>query len=197
MVAVDEKYIEELAHKVSEKLSDHRFEHCLRVKDYAIKLAKQNNLDENQAAIAGLVHDYAKERSASDFIQKIDEKGLDPDLKNWGNPIWHGVVGAYFVQDELGINDPEILEAIKEHTTGDKYGKMSVLSKVLFMADYLEMGRNFPGVERARTLTDESLDAGVFYQLSSTLSYLAGQGNPIYPKTFTAYNDWAQYLAKK
>ncbi|MCO0832630.1 bis(5'-nucleosyl)-tetraphosphatase (symmetrical) YqeK [Fructobacillus sp. W13] len=196
MVEVDEKRIAELSKQVQAKLSERRFEHCLRVKDYAIKLAKQNGLDENQAAIAGLVHDYAKERSASDFEKEIDEKHLDSDLKKWGNPIWHGVVGAYFVQDELGIQDPEILEAIKEHTTGDNHDKMSTLSKVLFMADYLEMGRNFPGVEKARTLTDESLDAGVFYQLSATLSYLAGQQKPIYPKTFTAYNDWATYLAK-
>ncbi|MBS9335414.1 bis(5'-nucleosyl)-tetraphosphatase (symmetrical) YqeK [Fructobacillus sp. M1-13] len=182
--------------QVKAHLSTHRYEHCLRVSDYAVKLAKQNNLDEQQAALAGLVHDYAKERSEADFLEKIDEAKLPKSLKAWGNPIWHGVVGAEFVKDELGIEDPEILQAIRLHTTGGLHDEMTTLDKVVFMADYLEEGRHFPGVKEARAITEKSLDRGVFYQLSHTLAFLADKGQVIYPKTFDAYNDWANYLKK-
>ncbi|GAP02985.1 NAD metabolism hydrolase of HD superfamily [Fructobacillus pseudoficulneus] len=187
------KTIEE---KVKAHLSDGRFQHCLRVKDYAIKLAKENHLDEEQAALAGLVHDYAKERPAEDFLKVIDQFDLDPDLKNWNRSIWHGVVGAVMIREELGINDPAILDAVVNHTTGDGVA-MSPLAKVVFMADYLETGRTFPGVEEARKITDQSLDAGVFYQLKHTLAFLADQGNPIYPKTVASYNEWARHFSSK
>ncbi|WP_213822112.1 bis(5'-nucleosyl)-tetraphosphatase (symmetrical) YqeK [Fructobacillus parabroussonetiae] len=193
-VELDEKQMAKLKKVMAEHLSKHRFEHCLRVSDYAVKLAKQNGLDQQEAALAGLVHDYAKERSQADFLAKIDATGLPADLKKWGNPIWHGVVGAAFVQDELGIEDPTILQAIRLHTTGGGHLEMTTLDKVVFMADYLEEGRDFPGVETARRVTDESLNQGVFYQLAHTLSYLASKEQVIYPKTFDAYNDWAQYL---
>ncbi|MDF7637688.1 bis(5'-nucleosyl)-tetraphosphatase (symmetrical) YqeK [Leuconostocaceae bacterium ESL0958] len=189
-MAVFEANLAALADKVAAKLSDKRFQHCLRVKDYAVYLAEQNEVDPEQAAVAALVHDYAKERPDADFLAMIDQQGLDPDLKNWGNPIWHGVVGAYFVKEELGIADPDILRAVTEHTTGAGH-EMAPLSKIIFMADYLEAGRTFPGVAEARTITDESLNQGVFYQLSHTLSFLASQEKAIYPKTFDAYNDWA------
>lgn len=196
MVAVDEQKLAELKKAVQTHLSKHRYQHCLRVCDYAVKLAKQNGLDENQAAIAGLVHDYAKERTTEEFLNKIDEKHLPVSLKKWGNPIWHGVVGAEFVHDKLDINDPAILEAVRLHTTGGRHDEMTTLDKVVFMADYLETGRDFPGVDKAREITDHSLDQGVFYQLAHTLSYLAAKEQLIYPKTFEAYNDWAEYLTK-
>ncbi|MDD9138709.1 bis(5'-nucleosyl)-tetraphosphatase (symmetrical) YqeK [Fructobacillus sp. CRL 2054] len=194
MTAVNEKELAALSKQVGKNLSKHRFEHCLRVSDYAVKLAKQNGVDVNQAAIAGLVHDYAKEVSKKDFLKKIEKSGLNPDLKNWGNAVWHGVVGAEFIKDELGIDDPTILQAVRLHTTGGTHKEMTGLDKVVFMADYLEKGRDFPGVEEARQITDKSLDQGVFYQLAHTLLFLAAKEKVIYPKTFEAYNDWAMYL---
>ncbi|GAO99753.1 bis(5'-nucleosyl)-tetraphosphatase (symmetrical) YqeK [Fructobacillus ficulneus] len=180
--------------QVQSQLSDGRFQHCLRVKDYAIRLAQQNGVDPDQAALAGLVHDYAKERPTEDFLAAIDRHHLDPDLKNWSRAIWHGVVGAYMIKDELGIDDPTILDAVVNHTTGEGV-TMSTLAKIVFMADYLELGRDFPGVEEGRRITDQSLDQGVFYQLKETLSFLASQGKLIYPKTFTSYNDWAKHFS--
>ncbi|USS92482.1 bis(5'-nucleosyl)-tetraphosphatase (symmetrical) YqeK [Fructobacillus americanaquae] len=181
--------------KVSAQLSAGRFQHCLRVADYARRLAQENGVDENQAALAGLVHDYAKERPVEDFLTAINHFHLDPDLKNWNRAIWHGVVGAEMIQDELGIDDPAILAAVRLHTTGAGV-EMPTLAKIVFMADYLETGRDFPGVKEAREITDKSLDRGVFYQLQHTLSFLAEKGNVIYPKTFTSYNDWARHFAE-
>ncbi|MCB6443647.1 HD domain-containing protein, partial [Streptococcus salivarius] len=69
------------------------------------------------------LHDYAKKVSDEDFLSLIDKYRLDPDLKNWGNNVWHGMVGIYKIQEDLGIEDAEILRAIEIHTVGS--GTMS------------------------------------------------------------------------
>ncbi|MBZ6014791.1 bis(5'-nucleosyl)-tetraphosphatase (symmetrical) YqeK [Leuconostoc gelidum subsp. gelidum] len=181
--------ITELEIKIATGLSDYRFKHILRVRDYAVKLARKNGVDTDKAEVAALVHDYAKERSDDDFLTVIARKNMDPDLINWGNYIWHGVVGAEMVRDELGVTDLDILNAVREHTTGGA-AEMTVLSQVLFMADYLEVGRDFSGVDIARQITDQSLAAGVRYQIIHTVQRLVQKEMAIYPKSITTYNYW-------
>lgn len=139
-----------------------------------------------------MVHDYAKERPDEEFQLVIRRDGFDLDLLHWGNAIWHGVVGADFVQRELAIDDPEILQAIRVHTTGA--AEMSLLDKILYVADYIEPGRDFPGVEAARELALVELDSAVAFETKHTLSHLIEQEKPIYPKTIETYNRW---VAKK
>lgn len=179
---------EELMARISDKLDQPRFEHVKRVEQTAIELAQENNVDVEKASVAGLVHDYAKQRSDEDFKHAIIQYDLDPDLLNWGNAIWHGVVGAELIKVELGIYDEDILNAVRYHTTGNTY--MTSLAQIVFMADYIEPGRNFPGVEVARRLTHHSLQDGVVYQIASTLSYLVQRQAKIYPKTIETYNAW-------
>ncbi|OQJ70970.1 HD domain-containing protein [Leuconostoc pseudomesenteroides] len=183
--------IAQLEEKVEDRLSDYRFQHVRRVRDYAIQLAEANGVDPDQAEVAALVHDYAKERSDSDFIAVIKRKKMDPDLMNWGNYIWHGVVGAEMIHDELGITDSDILTAVREHTTGAG-ATMSKLSQVIFMADYLEVGRDFDGVQVARDITKQSLEQGVKYQIVHTLARLVKKETPIYPKSLETYNYWVR-----
>jgi len=181
--------IAELETKIAAGLSDYRFQHILRVRDYAVKLALKNGVDTDKAEVAALVHDYAKERSDDDFLTVIARKNMDPDLINWGNYIWHGVVGAEMIRDELGVTDLDILNAVREHTTGGA-AEMTLLSQVLFMADYLEVGRDFSGVEIARQITDQSLAAGVRYQIVHIVRRLVEKETAIYPKSITTYNYW-------
>lgn len=84
-------------------------------------------------------------------IEVIKTQGFDHNLLNWNRSIWHGIVGTYFIQRDLKINDPEILTAVRKHTTADV--EMTTLDKIVFMADYIEPGRSFPGVEEARKIT--------------------------------------------
>lgn len=179
---------DELVDHLRKELDTPRFKHVLRVEQTAIDLAKANGVDLEKASVAGLCHDYAKQRPDQDFLKEIDRDGLEPDLKNWGNPIWHGVVGAEMVKHELGVWDEDILNAIRHHTTGA--AMMSKLEQVIYMADYIEPGRDFPGVDRARKLTKKSLALGVAYQTKSTLQYLLDNGSPIYPATILTYNAW-------
>lgn len=181
-----------LVQKVQMQMSGKRFRHVLGVEEAAIALAGKYGASIEKASIAALVHDYAKERSDEEFKQIIRKEGFDLDLLHWGNEIWHGLVGANLVQRELGIDDEEILQAMRVHTTGA--AEMSLLDKIIYVADYIEPGRNFPGVEQARELAIVDLDVAVAYETKHTLAYLIEKEVPIYPKTLETYNKW---VAKK
>lgn len=179
---------EELVQKVKESMSDKRFQHVLRVEEQAIELAKRYDTSIEQASVAALTHDYAKERSDEDLIHIIVTQGFDQELLPYGNAIWHGVVGAWLVRKELGVVDEEILTAIEEHTTGS--ATMTTLSKIIYVADYIEKGRQFPGVDEARLLARTDLDAAVAFETQQTLNYLLKRKQMIYPKTIETYNRW-------
>lgn len=178
----------ELVEKLHQALRDQRFHHVLRVEQTAIQLAKANDVDVEKASIAGLCHDYAKQRSDDDFIKAIKDYHLDPDLLNWGNAIWHGIVGAEMVKHELGVWDEDILNAIRHHTTG--WPTMTKLEQVIYMADYIEPGRDFDEVHTARKLTAKNLQVGVAYQTEQTLMFLVERDLPVYPATILTYNAW-------
>ncbi|COH27568.1 glycosyl hydrolase family protein [Streptococcus pneumoniae] len=122
----------------------------------------------------------------------IDRYQLDPDLKNWGNNVWHGMVGIYKIQEDLDLHDSEILRAIEVHTVGA--GQMTDLDKVIYVADYIEHNRAFPGVDVAREIANLSLNKAVAYETARTVEYLAHQGFPIYPQTLETYNAFVHYL---
>lgn len=178
----------ELIDRLKKALKNKRFQHVLRVEKTAIELAAQYGVDIEKASIAGLCHDYAKQRPDEDFIAEIKKKGLNPLLLDYGNAIWHGVVGAELIKDELGIWDEDILNAVRHHTTGAPV--MTKLEQVIYMADYIELGRDFAGVKKARVITAANLQAGVAYQTKHTLAYLIENGKPVYPKTIDTYNTW-------
>ena len=178
----------EIVSKEKSNMTEDRFEHCIGVSKTAKKLAELNQYDEDKAALAGFIHDYAKQVSVEEYREVIKTKGFDQDLLNWNRSIWHGIVGIYFIQRDLKINDSEILTAVRRHTTADV--EMTTLDKIVFMADYIEPGRSFPGVEEARKITYANLDKGVGYQLAHTLEFLIEKRDKIYPRTLDAYNVW-------
>lgn len=176
----------ELLARLREQLNDSRYQHVLRVEATAIQLAKANGVELEKASVAGLTHDYAKQRPDQDFIAAIHRYGLDPALLAYGNPIWHGVVGAELIKRELHITDEDILNATRHHTTGAEY--MTPLEQIVYMADFIEPARDFPGVDRARELTAKELGLGVAYQAKHTLAYLINNGKVVYPKSLVTYN---------
>ena len=183
---------EALLEKMAELLPEKRLTHCLGVERAAIELAQRFGIDTEKAGLAGLLHDYAKKLSDQEFLDLIDRYQLDPDLKNWGNNVWHGMVGIYKIQEDLGIEDAEILRAIEIHTVGSS--TMSELDKVVYVADYIEHNRDFPGVDKARELAQRSLNQAVAYETARTMEHLAHKGMPIYPQTLETYNAFVRYL---
>ena len=106
--------------------------------------------------------------------------------------VWHGMVGIYKIQEDLGLTDSEILRSIEIHTVGSH--EMSILDKIVYVADYIEHNRNFPLVEEARQVAKQSLDKAVAFETVHTVEHLAHQALPIYPKTLETYNAFVSYL---
>lgn len=178
--------------KVRSAMSEKRFTHVLGVEELAMDLARRYGADETKASLAALLHDYAKERPDEDFLSLIDDCDLDSDLKKWGNNIWHGVVGSFIISQDFNLQDDEILRAIERHTVGA--AEMSLLDKVLYVADYIEPGRNFPGVDEARRLAQIELDKAVAFETARTVAHLASKAQPIFPQTIETYNAFCKYL---
>lgn len=176
----------ELIAKVKEQVSEKRVKHILGVEQAALELARANDYELEKASVAALVHDYAKERSEAEFKALIVQTGLEQDLLNWNNFIWHGVVGAEIIKKELKITDEEILNAVRRHTVGAK--EMTTLDQIVYVADYIEPGRDFPGVDQARQLAAESLRAAVEFETKHTLLYLMNNNKTIYPAAILTYN---------
>ncbi|TCD46745.1 HDIG domain-containing protein [Streptococcus sp. X16XC17] len=183
---------QELLEKVQSAMGPKRFEHVLGVEKAALELAARYNADATKASLAALLHDYAKERPDQDFLDIIDQYGLDQGLKNWGNNIWHGMVGSHIIRQEFGLEDDEILQAVERHTVGAS--QMTLLDKVLYVADYIEPGRDFPDVDEARAIAKQDLDQAVAYETAHTIAHLASKGIPIYPQILETYNAYVKYL---
>ncbi|WP_427859774.1 bis(5'-nucleosyl)-tetraphosphatase (symmetrical) YqeK [Liquorilactobacillus sicerae] len=179
---------QELLNKVKQSVKEKRYQHILGVEQTAVKLAEINQFDLEKASVAGLVHDYAKERTAAEFKVAIKQHQLDPDLLNWGNFIWHGVVGAEIIRDELRITDEEILNAVRRHTVGAV--EMTTLDKLIYVADFVEPSRDFPDVEFARSLAYADLDQAVRFETKHTLQYLLNANQTVYPRAIDTYNQW-------
>jgi len=181
---------EGLMQAVQMRMSEKRFKHVLGVEETAVALAERFGESPEKASIAALTHDYAKERSDDEFQLAIERGSYEnkTELLKYGNAIWHGLVGADFVARELKITDEEILNAIRLHTTGA--AKMTLLDKIIYVADYIEPGRNFPSVEDARVIAFSDLDQAVAFETKHTLAHLVETENPVYPKTIETYNRW-------
>lgn len=183
---------ETLLAQIKSQMSEKRFNHVLSVEKEAIRLAEIHGVDPQQAGLAGLLHDYAKELPDEEFQHLIKKYDLDRDLLNWGNNVWHGLVGIYKIREDFNLEDQEILQAIKVHTVGSS--NMSKLDKVVYVADYTEETRNFPGVDEARKLADSDLNRAVAYESKSTIRHLCEKNVRIYPQALDTYNAFIQYI---
>ncbi|MFY4774852.1 bis(5'-nucleosyl)-tetraphosphatase (symmetrical) YqeK [Metabacillus sp. RGM 3146] len=172
---------------VKEHLTEHRYKHTVGVMETAIKLSDKYGGDTKKAETAAIFHDYAKFRPKEEMIEIIKEQDMKKDLLLYNGELWHAPAGAYLVQKEAGINDPEILDAIRYHTSGRK--GMSLLDKIIFVADYIEPGRHFPGVEEARKLAEKNLDEALILALKNTIVFLLKKNQAVYPDTIETYND--------
>lgn len=170
------------------KLSDKRYTHSLGVADEAKKLAERYNADVNKAYIAGLVHDVAKEVKTDEARELIQDKfGIYLDSVTYNVPkLLHAHLGACFAQTEFGIYDAEILDAIKYHTTAK--ADMSILTKIIYIADYIEPNRSFDGVDELRELAYKDIDAAILMGLDFTIEELLQEKKMFHPDTVHARN---------
>lgn len=179
----------EKAHElVKKRIAGPRYDHTVRVKDTAISLARRYGADEEKTALAAILHDYAKLEPVERLKDILrSDKEADPMLIDHHPELWHAPVAACVAVRELGITDSDVLNAIRFHTTGR--AGMSLLEKVIYLADYIEPGRHFPGVEEVRELAEQSLDQAVNRAAGNTIKHLIDKGAPVFPDTCNTYND--------
>lgn len=179
---------EAILKEVQTKITPARYEHILRVESCAIALAEKYGADKEACSLAAILHDYAKDVDKDTIKRLVDNGDLQAELLEYGSQIWHGPAGSYYAEKTFGIVDAAILSAISQHTIGGR--EMTLLSKILFIADYVEEGRTFPGVEEARELAFEDLNQAVIYKITQTLIHLVQKRVKIYPETLFVYNAW-------
>ncbi len=171
---------------VKAQLTEHRYIHTLGVMETAIELADRYGASKEKAELAAIFHDYAKFRSKDEMREIVMQQGMPESLLHYGTELLHAPVGAYLVKEEAGIEDLEVLEAIAYHTTGR--AAMGTLEKIIFLADYIEPGRNFPGVDEVRKQAKENLNLACIQALKNTVGFLMKQNQLIYPETIYTYN---------
>lgn len=178
---------EEALRLVKEQITEQRYQHTLGVMETSITLAERYGGDPKKAELAAIFHDYAKFRPKDEMKEIILAQKMPADLLAYNSELWHAPVGAYLVEKEAGITDPEILDAIRYHTSGRV--KMPLLDKIVFLADYIEPGRSFPGVDEVRDTAKENLELAVIDALRNTILFLLKRNQAVYPDTFHTYND--------
>lgn len=179
--------IMEIRKKLKSKLPPMRYEHSLSVSFTCMDLAMCYGYDMDKAELAGLLHDCAKRYSDEEILKKCLKRGLEVTEEEYkALPVLHAKYGAWLAEHKFGITDPEILEAIRCHTTGKP--DMGVLDKILYIADYIEP-RRFKAADlpRIRRLAFRDLDQTMDAILSGTLEYLQKKGGSIDPMTQKAY----------
>lgn len=179
--------VEQVQARLEQMLKPDRLKHSYGVAKEAARLANLYKADEQKAYYAGLCHDICKNMPAEEQLQWIKRSAIILDDAFYRQPpIWHGFAAAQYIYEEMGVEDKEILGAVRYHTTGR--AKMSVLEKIVFTADLTEENRDYADVETVRTLADQSLDQAVFYILRYTLGKLLVSGGPICRDCWEAYN---------
>ncbi|QSX08203.1 bis(5'-nucleosyl)-tetraphosphatase (symmetrical) YqeK [Alkalibacter rhizosphaerae] len=176
-----------LAAAVKKRISKKRFAHSLGVMEVAVQLAKRYGCDVEKTRIAAICHDCAKNESREQLLQKADQYGMIlDDVVYYETQLMHGPVGSLIARHELGVEDEEILAAIAHHTTGIK--EMSLLDKIIYLSDFVEPGRNYPGVEILRELAFVDLDRALIQAFDNTIRYVLSLDSVLHPNTIEARN---------
>ncbi len=164
-----------------------RLHHSVGVSRCAVDLAKHYGVDEEKAKLAGLVHDCAKCLSLEESLELGRKYGYEADEISLRNKaLLHAPIGAHLAADLFNIEDPEILESIACHTTGKE--DMALLDKIIFVADYIEEDRNYPGVEEIRRLAYVDLNESVIKALELSIKNVLERGRLLHPMTVEARN---------
>ncbi len=165
--------IEEWESILKKRLSDKRYAHTLRVREEAIRLAGRWGADEKKAELAALLHDFCRNLSVEESDELVREYGLDK--KYLGNvSLAHSQIAARLLPREYGVEDPEILSAVSHHTTGGL--NMTVLDKIIYLADTIEPGRRYPGVDELREMAYNDLDKACLSALDRSIRFVRSKG---------------------
>lgn len=170
------------------KLTEKRFYHSRMVSEKAAQLAARYGGNVEKARFAGLVHDIEKDTPGPGQLQILAKYSIILDNVERAAPkLWHAMAGAAVLAHEYGVTDPDVLAAVRYHTTAR--AGMSLLEKILYLADYVSADRDYEGVGELRRTVDTSLEAGLRAALDFSVTELVGKGAPIHLDTVRARNE--------
>lgn len=173
---------------IRSKLSTDRFNHSLNVADSAKELALSYGADADKAYTAGLLHDVMKNASEEEQLGVLSEAGIElMPVERENKKLWHAIAGAAYVKFVMGIDDRDIIRAVRYHTTGRS--GMSLLERIVYLADYISADRNYNGVEDMRRLCKSDSDEAILYALTFGIPDLVSKGRVIHPDSIDLYNE--------
>lgn len=176
-------------------LSPKRIPHVQGCEWEAVRLAKRWGESEEDAAEAGILHDITKKLVLSEQLILSEKYGIINDTYETTNvKLLHAKTGAALARDLFNISD-RVYSAIRWHTTGKP--DMTLLEKIIYMADYIEPNRDFPGVDKLRKLAYEDLDAAMVLGLKMSLEDIRSYGAEPYEVTVSAYEWYKAKLTEK
>lgn len=177
---------ERMIETIRSGMPERRWLHVQGVIETSIVLARRFGADPAKAELAAILHDLAKYWPVDRMEAYIREEGVDLDVLGYDKELWHAPAGAYAAAKDFGVTDAEVLDAVRWHTSGRE--SMTLLDRVVCLADYMEPSREFPGVDRIRELAQTDLDGALTAGFDSTIRFLLDKGKRIYPLTVTARN---------
>ncbi|OGC24356.1 hypothetical protein A2291_02385 [candidate division WOR-1 bacterium RIFOXYB2_FULL_42_35] len=173
--------------KLEKSLSPERFQHTLGVEKTAVKLAQQYGISVKSASLAALLHDYARKYSSQQLLQQAKKHKLKiGPLEKFEPKLLHAELSAVLAQKDFGIKSKPILSAIAKHTLGSP--KMTTLEKIIYLADHIEEGRQFKGVNKIRKIAFNNLDRAIVESASNMLKFLTDNSLPVDPRTIKTRN---------
>lgn len=184
--------LELINNKIQEMLPGKRYKHSLNVANCAVKLSEIYGCDKEKAYIAGIAHDCAKYLNKDEVKYYVDKyKIVLDEIEKDNLALSHSLIGSYIAKYEFGINDKDIINAIKYHTTGKE--DMDIIEKIIYIADLIEEDRDFPGVEELRDLVyNKELDKALLISFNNTIKFVIDNNQLIHNRTVDARN----YLIK-
>lgn len=151
---------------IENNLNKKRLNHTYGVRDTAVKLAKIYGEDEEKAELAALFHDMAKHIKGDNLNYYVKHLGLDNKYLDNSN-LAHGKIAAILMKKDFNVDDEDIISAVSYHTTGKE--NMTLLEKIIYIADAIEPNRDYPGVEELRKLAFNNLNKAIILSMESTI----------------------------
>lgn len=173
--------------KIEMHLGEELYQHSLGVAATARELALRFGADDYRAYLAGLLHDYGKGYEPDKLLEMAGKLGLVLDYySRMEKRLLHAPVGAALLPVEMGIDDKEIIAAVACHTTGSP--EMNIMGKVVYLADFIEPGRKFPGVDKIRRIAGENLDEALLAVVDETIISIVKRGLLLHPLSVSFRN---------
>ena len=167
----------EIKEEIKNKLSTYRYQHSINVMEEAVKLARYYGVGEDKCKICALTHDMAKEFSEEENKRFIEKYELSEDILLKENKnLLHGYIAAIIVKEKYGFTD-DMVKAIKYHSTG--YVGMDMLAKIIYLADKIEKGKNYPGIEEERYYAYKDIDKAIVICLCNQIKKLVKDGKKV------------------